>query len=120
MRELICRVSDLSQGRRISRLDGAEAPRSINNVVSVKVLAPSTLPWRFLDKRSCVNQTASFCRAGFWVWFELVSLVPLLGSSGVCLITMHDDSCFKGKLTAIVSMKCTQQPEHTVCGRLHE
>ena len=20
----------------------------------------------FLDKRSCVNQTASFCRAGFW------------------------------------------------------
>ena len=72
------------------------APCPINNVASVRVLAPSTLPWgrggvlafifsmfMFLDKRSCVNQTASFCRAGFWVWFGLVSLVPLLGSSGV-------------------------------------
>ena len=54
------------------------APCPINNVASVRVLAPSTLPWgrggvlafifsmfMFLDKRSCVNQTASFCRAGF-------------------------------------------------------
>ena len=55
----------------------------------------------FLDKRSCVNQTASFCRAGFWVWFGLVSLVPLLGSSGVCLITMHDDSCSRPLVLAI-------------------
>ena len=52
-----------------------EVPRSINSVASVRVLAPSTLPWRrggvlafifsmfmFLDKRSCVTQTASFCR----------------------------------------------------------
>ena len=37
----------------------------------------------FFDKRSCVNQTVSFFRAAFWVWFGLVSLVPLLGSSAV-------------------------------------
>ena len=66
------RQSELSQGRRTSRLDGAEASRPINNVALVKVLAPSTLPWgrggvlafifsmfMFLNKRSCVNQTAS-------------------------------------------------------------
>ena len=46
----------------------------------------------FLDKRSCVNQTASFCRAGFWVWFGLVSLVPLLGSSGVLTAAEHADA----------------------------
>ena len=78
------------------------APCPINNVASVRVLAPSTLPWgrggvlafifsmfMFLDKRSCVNQTASFCRAGFWVWFGLVSLVPLLGSSGVYACSLY-------------------------------
>ena len=43
----------------------------------------------FLNKRSCVNQTASFCRAGFWVWFELVSLVPLLGSSKVYACSLY-------------------------------
>ena len=55
----------------------------------------------FLDKRSCVNQTASFCRAGFWVWFGLVSLVPLLGSSAVCLIMVHDDSCSRSFVLAM-------------------
>ena len=72
--------SDLRQRRRTSRFDGAEVLCSINNVASVRVLAPS-LSWRrrgvlafifsmfmFLDKRSCINQTASFCRAGSRVW----------------------------------------------------
>ena len=31
----------------------------------------------------------------------LVSLVPLLGSSGVCLIIMHDDSCSRPLVLAI-------------------
>ena len=108
------------------------APCPINNVASVRVLAPSTLPWgrggvlafifsmfMFLDKRSCVNQTASFCRAGFWVWFGLVSLVPLLGSSGVTTCTgrmvRKEDT---GKLEVTTSSRRNLQ---TSCHRLrHE
>ena len=77
------------------------APCPINNVASVRVLAPSTLPWgrggvlafifsmfMFLDKRSCVNQTASFCRAGFWVWTSQFGAAARV-LRGLCLQSLH-------------------------------